>query len=96
MRAKCVIAVATLLLLPSFALAETLVVTNGGDDGAGTLRQSIASASADDVIEFDGVDVVTLTSGSLAINTDLTIRGDGVEITRSGASRFRIISISDG
>jgi hypothetical protein len=75
----------------------TLTVTNGNDTGAGSLRQAIADAVANDTINFQaGVTSVTLTSASLAVDKVLTIDGgmSGVTITRSGATNFRIFLVT--
>src|SRR5689334_17940915 len=57
------------------ALFATLTVTNGNDSGVGSLRDTIAAASSGDTIVFSGVTTVTLTSGQLTINKNLTISG---------------------
>ncbi|MBB6564342.1 hypothetical protein HNP48_007069, partial [Acidovorax soli] len=55
----------------------TITVTTGADAGAGSLRQAIASATTGDTITFaGGVTTVTLSSGQLVINKNLTIDGD--------------------
>ncbi|MBI1762506.1 MAG: CSLREA domain-containing protein, partial [Acidobacteria bacterium] len=79
------------------ALFATLTVTSGADSGSTTLRGRIASAVAGDTIVFSGVTTVTLTSGELLIDKDLTINGgtNGVTITRSSGT-FRIFNISTG
>jgi hypothetical protein len=79
------------------ARMATLTVTNGNDSGAGSLRQAIADAVANDTINFQaGVTTVTLTSATLDINQVLTIDGgtSGVTITRSGATDFRIFLVT--
>ena len=75
----------------------TLTVNSGGDSGTGTLRDQIAAAASGDTIDFSGVTTVTLTSGELLINKNLTINGgaNGVTITRSSGT-FRIFTISSG
>jgi len=50
------IVVLSLLLLPSFSLADTFVVTNLNDPGAGSLRQAIINSNLNlgpDTIEFN-------------------------------------------
>ncbi len=86
------------LMLPLQNQAATITVTNGNDDGAGSLRAAIAGAMAGDVIDFSGVTTVTLTSDQLFISTNLTINGGtGVTITRdAGAPNFRIFNITSG
>ncbi|HNG34796.1 MAG TPA: Ig domain-containing protein, partial [Blastocatellia bacterium] len=75
----------------------TLTVTSGADSGSTTLRGRIASANAGDTIVFSGVTTVTLTSGELLIDKDLTINGgtNGVTVTRSSGT-FRIFKIDSG
>jgi hypothetical protein len=91
--------------LPGFvpgALAAPIVVTNGNDSGAGSLRQAIADATHGDAISFaSGVSTVTLTTGELVIAKELTIDGgtSGVTIRRSAAAGtpgFRILHILGG
>ena len=60
--------------------ASTDTVTNCNDSGAGSLRQTIADASAGDTIDFDmspACSVITLTSGYIEITQKLTIEGPG-------------------
>lgn len=76
----------------------SLVVTNGNDDGPGSLRTAIAAAESGDTITFaQGVTTVTLTSGEIAFATQkLTIDGgEGVTIMRSIAPEtpeFRVLN----
>lgn len=87
-----------LLLLAAQAQAATITVTNGNDANSGSLRNAISSAAPGDVIVFSvAVTTVTLSSGELLIDKDLTINGgtNGVTITRSSGS-FRIFNISTG
>ncbi|MGE0758676.1 MAG: choice-of-anchor Q domain-containing protein [Pirellulaceae bacterium] len=83
----------------------TFVVTSGDDSGSGSLREAVALANADaahDTIEFAGVTDVSLTSGQLELNSDVTIAGpDGgtVTIARStavGTPEFRIFQTGLG
>ncbi|MFN0037355.1 MAG: hypothetical protein ACKVUS_20035, partial [Saprospiraceae bacterium] len=88
-----------LFLFAAPAQAATLTVTNGSNTGSGSLRNTIASAASGDIIVFSvAVTTVTLTSGELLIDKDLTINGgtNGVTITRSGGTQFRIFNISTG
>lgn len=70
------------------AMAASLIVTNINDDGPGSLRQIIANAQHGDTITFDpdlAGQTITLTSGQLLINKNLTIRGLGAsQLTISG------------
>ena len=53
-------------------------VCNGNDSGAGSLRRAILFASSGDTINFaPSVTTVTLTSGELIIDKNLTIAGPG-------------------
>ena len=76
----------------------TRTVNNGNDSGSGSLRNTIAAALAGDTIVFSGVTTVTLTSDELLIDKNLTINGgtNGVTITRSGGTQFRIFHIDSG
>jgi MYXO-CTERM domain-containing protein len=75
--------------------ASAGVVTDGGDAGANTLRDAIAAAAPDETITFSGVSTVTLTSAELLVDKNLTIDGGGsVEVTRSGATQFRIFRVT--
>ncbi|MFN8344058.1 MAG: choice-of-anchor Q domain-containing protein [Spirosomataceae bacterium] len=87
-----------LLFLLTAGLLKTYgQVTNGNDSGSGSLRDAIANAASGATIIFFGVTTVTLTSGELLINKDLTIDGgSGVTITRSGGAQFRIFNVSSG
>ncbi len=75
------------------------VVLNGADNGAGTLRKTIADACAGSTITFAPVvTTVTLTSAQLLIDKDLTIDGGGgVTVTRmTGSPDFRIFEVFGG
>jgi hypothetical protein len=94
---------------PSVMAATTFTVTNTNDSGAGSLRQAINGAATGDTITFNipttdpGYDyaadayIITLTSGQLFIDKNLTITGLGAEklkIMRSmagGTPNFRIL-----
>jgi plastocyanin len=90
-----------LALLAGVASANTLTVTNTGDSGSGSLRQAILDASAGDTINFNipggGQHTITLTSGQLTIDKDLTIQGPGAgALSISGNSQFRVFEITNG
>ena len=79
------------------------VVTSTADSGAGSLREAIALACPGSTITFaSGVSTVTLTSGELAINKNLTIQGPGANLlsvqrsTAGGTPNFRIFNIGSG
>ena len=67
------------LLSPSPVFGDTIPVSNTNDSGAGSLRAAIETAAPGDTIVFslNYPAIINLTSGSLLINTDLTIAGPG-------------------
>jgi hypothetical protein len=81
------------------AQAATISVTNLNDSGAGSLRQSIASANAGDTVLINLIGTINLNSG-LTVDKALNIYGPGARyctITRaSGAPNFRILTVTGG
>ena len=76
---------------------STLTVTNNLDDGAGSLRADVKAAKNGDTINFapslDGQSI-TLTSGELVIDKDLTIQGPGAtQLTVSGDNLSRVFYV---
>ena len=78
------------------------IVTNNADSGPGSLRQAILDACPGSTITFDMNQVVspiTLTSGQLTIDKDLTITGPGANVltvrrsTDPKTASFRIFNI---
>jgi len=71
----------------------TITVTSTADNGAGSLRAAIAQAQAGDTIKFASSlanQTITLTSGQLEVEKDLTIDGQnapGLTISGNNASR---------
>jgi hypothetical protein len=92
------------------------VVTNTNDSGTGSLREALITACSGDTITFNiptdgsdlgydsgtGVTTITLTSGELLIDRNLTITGLGADkltvkrSTAGGTPRFRIFTIAPG
>lgn len=88
--------------LPATAQAGTLIVTQVGDSGAGSLRAAIVSANASpgaDRIEFaDGVEgTLSLASALPVLEGELVIAGPGADlITVSGGDIVRVFEIAAG
>ncbi len=77
--------------------ATTLHVTSTADSGAGTLRDQVTAASSGDTIVFDLTGTITLTSGEIAFNKDLTFTGPGASaLTISGNDASRVFDITGG
>jgi hypothetical protein len=74
-------------------------VTNLNDAGAGSLRQAIIDTPSGGTVDFQPAlsGTITLTTGELAINKDLTITGPGADvITVSGSHASRVLEIISG
>lgn len=80
----------------------TFTVTSTADTGVGSLRAQIAAANAAagaDIINFDpavftSAKTILLTTGEIAITSDLTIDGPTAALTISGNSSSRIFNIN--
>lgn len=75
------------------------IVSNTNDNGSGSLRDMIACAGSNETITFSlpPMSQITLTSGEININKNLTILGPGVNnLTISGNNATRIFHISSG
>ncbi len=87
-------------VLESRYLLSTLTVLNTNDSGAGSLRADIAAARANDTIVFApslNGQTITLTSGELLINKNLTITGPGAgQLTISGNNASRVFEVAKG
>ena len=98
LRLKCAAVALSLLAVSGFsALAATFTVTNPNDSGPGSLRDAISSAANGDKINFAPAlngQTITLTSGELLINKNLTIQGPGAnQLTISGNHASRVFHI---
>ncbi len=104
------IATGTIEAVSSLNLASTssygydlaiLTVTTNADSGAGSLRNAISSATSGDTITFNAGMTVTLTSGQLALNKNLTIDGDlddngTADVTIDADHNSRVFSMTAG
>src|SRR5947209_2082413 len=84
-----------MLLAAGVAEAATLTVTNNHNSGPGSLRAKIIAAhSGDTVVIPKSIAKITLTTGQIAIDEKLTIKGAGATITKiSGNQNGRIFCI---
>lgn len=97
--AQTMVLLGLLLSISSSQAQTTWGVVDNGDSGTGTLRWAVASASNGDIIEFNlpPASVITLTSGEIAINVNLSINGPGAgNLTVSGNDSSRVFNISHG
>lgn len=86
--------------VPAPAHADTLTVFTAADGGIGSLRWAVANAASGDTITFlSGLagSTITLTSGEIVIDKDLTINGMGAnDLTVSGDGNSRVFNITAG
>src|SRR5262245_26219606 len=99
----CIIVAAASLLWN--AEVQAIEVQNTNDLGAGSLRQAITDAQADDTITFNSSltgQAIVLSSAELLIDKNLTISGPGARSltvrrsTTNGTPDFRIFSVPGG
>src|SRR5262245_60840295 len=82
------------LIAPS-TQAATITVTNTNDNGPGSLRQAIADAVTGDTIDFGVTGTITLTSGELLVDKNVTINGPGSNnLTVDGNHTSRVFHFS--
>jgi hypothetical protein len=87
-----------LLVLEDRTVLSVLTVLNNADGGAGSLRAAIAAAQSGDTIVFDhslANETITLSSGPLALSSNLTIHGLGANhLAISGKQASRLFTLS--
>src|SRR5258708_7399937 len=88
------------LLLYAVALpvhAATITVTNTNDSGPGSLRQALTAANDGDTINFAVTGTITLTSGGLPINKNITLSGPGpAQLTVDGNQALLVFGVFPG
>src|SRR5580704_390809 len=80
-------------------LLSTDIVTNLSDSGAGSLRQTLAGAAPGDTVQFASglTGTLTLTSGQLNLNQNVTITGPGTSsLSISGGNNSTVFNVSAG
>ncbi len=91
----CLLAFLSLVAAPA-SWAETLIVTQLGDSGPGSLREAIETASDGDAIEFAVTGTIGLES-QLFVDVDLDILGPGAELlSLSGQGASRVLEVAPG
>ena len=79
------------------AHAATITVNTTNDSGSGSLRQAIQDAAPGDTINFSVTGTITLISGELFIDKNLTIQGpDPTSLAISGNDASRVVRIGSG
>jgi RTX calcium-binding nonapeptide repeat (4 copies) len=81
------------LVLPGAALADDFNVTNLSDDGAGSLRQAVEAANADD--GADRILFKSKLSGTIELSEQLLLDGGDVQILGPGARKLTVDAPGD-
>jgi hypothetical protein len=86
------------LVLEDRTVLSVLTVTTNADGGTGSLRAAIAAAHGGDTIVFDrslAHETITLSSGPLAVSSNLTIHGLGAKhLAISGKHASQLFTLS--
>ncbi len=98
--AVIILAFTCVAMLPSNGRAATITVTNTADSGSGSLRDALAAAGNNDVINFAVAfpATITLTGGELIISANVTVAGPGagnLTINANDSSRVFHIGTSN-
>ena len=87
---------ASMATIPNLRAAN-ITVMNTDDSGPGSLRQALADALDGDTIDFSVTGTITLTTGELVINKDLTINGPGANLLAvDGNHASRVFNVGSG
>lgn len=79
------------------ANAAIITVTNTNDNSPGSLRQALTIANDGDTIKFAVTGTITLTSGGLPINKNVTISGPGADqLSIDGNQALLVLGIFPG
>ena len=80
------------------AHATTIIVSNTNDGGPGSLRQALVDANDGDTIDATGISgVITLTTGELLVDKNVTINGAGADVLAvDGNSTSPVFQIASG
>lgn len=77
--------------------ADIITVTNANDNGPGSLREALGIANDGDTINFSVTGTITLTTGQLMVNRNVTISGPGApSLAISGNAASRVFRIASG
>jgi hypothetical protein len=82
---------------PASVSADIITVTNANDNGPGSLREALGIANDGDTINFSVTGTITLTTGELMVNSNVSISGPGApDLALSGNAVSRVFRIASG